>query len=177
MTARCLAAMNHKSPAKPKSSPAQSIQHWLESPNAHSSIKHARQLMALEQDWQQAAANALSMRPGALRLGQPARPLPSRVATVNNGELVVLVQSAATRAKLQFNSPSLLAALQAKGWQINAVRYQVQATAALPAPARTFAVRTLTAVDADHLMQTSARIQHPGIGHALKRLASRAKPK
>jgi hypothetical protein len=161
--------------SKQKSSPAKSIQQWLESPNAHSTIKHAHQLLALEQDWQQAAANAVSTRPLSGAAPHKLPTVHSHIATMNNGELVVLVQSAATRAKLQLNSPELLTSLQAKGWQINAIRYQVQATNSAPAAQPARAGRVLTATDATHLAQSSTQVHHPGLGQALRRLASRAK--
>jgi hypothetical protein len=167
--------MNHKSAAALKSSSSKSIQQWLESPNAHSSIKHARQLLLLEQDWQQALLNALSTRQAGLGSTQKQLIQHTRVASLTKDELVVLVQSAAIRTKLQLNAFELIAYLQTRGWQISAVRFQVQEYAAVVERYHSRTKRVMTLEDAQHLQQASATIRHTGIEQALKRLALRAK--
>jgi hypothetical protein len=109
------------SPFARQSSLAKNINQWLVESTALSPVAQAHRLIQLEKDWLAVLKTSLGPLTHA-RLQRQA----GRIAGLQNGELIVLVDSSATRSKLKLLSIDLAAALRARGWQVSAIRTQVQ---------------------------------------------------
>jgi hypothetical protein len=155
-----------------KSSSAKSIHQWLSEPTAHSPIQQAHRLISLEKDWLRAVQLSL----GSVAAAQ-AKVQAGRIARLEGGELLVLVSSSAARAKLKMLTPVLVSALRQQGWQVNAIRTQVQETdvvqvaTSIPAPTRRVPQSAISTIE-----DVATAMAHSGIRQALKQLAKSSKP-
>lgn len=149
-----------------KSSSVKSVGQWLGEAAALSPVQQARRLIQLEQDWLLAVQNSLGSQATDKRLK-----FAGHVAGLHNGELIVLVDSSATRAKLKLLAPELANALQTRGWQVSAIRTQVQESApshqATSVPNR----RRISDQAAEEIRSSADRVTNMKLQQALKRLA------
>lgn len=149
-----------------KSSSVKSVGQWLGEATALSPIQQARRLIQLEQDWLLAVKSALGLQASGK---QPK--FAGHIAGLHNGELIVLVDSSATRAKLKLLAPELADALQARGWQVSAIRTQVQQSTLNAQATSVPRPRHISAQSAQQIRSAANSLTNMKLQQALKRLA------
>jgi len=96
----------------------------------------------------------------------------SYAGLIRDGEITVYTSSSAVAAKLKLLTPQLLRNLQNEGFEVTAIRIEVQVKSQPRAPAR-IALR-ITPRAAQNLLELAKRLPDSPLQSALKKLAKRS---
>ena len=98
--------------------PLKTATHWLLEPSGEQALAwtaELKRLLAFQVDWE-----------GALFAVGASSRVTARAVKIQNPIAIIQVSSAASRSRLQFLGPELLAYLQSRGWQLNTIEYRIQ---------------------------------------------------